>query len=206
MAGLLTALYAVVMMLVLIGTIVSIQEKGVCSPAAIFLLIVVCVFVIAGLFHPREILCLLHGALYFITIPSMYLLLNIYAFSNTHVVSWGTREIPKSIKKKPAGAATKEQHLGVFSAKKEDDETGWTLAAGDWLRITCCPRDTRTVADRKYDALMARFDNLEKAMGFQADQLDGAALDTADSVGSGYARNSFIQRQLSLLRQMSGGL
>ena len=206
MAGLLTALYAVVMMLVLIGTIIRIQEKGMCSPAAIFLLIVVCVFVISGLLHPREILCLLHGVLYFVTIPSMSLLLNVYAYSNTHVVSWGTREIPKTIKKKPVEAAAKEQHLGVFSAKKGDDETGLTLSVGDWLRIMCCPRDAQTVSDWKPDAPMARFDNMEKGVRFQADQPDGAAVDTANSFGSGSARTSFIQRQLSLHNKVSGGV
>ena len=196
MAGSLTALYAVVMMVVLIGTIIRIQEKGMCSPAAISLLIVVCVLVISGLLHPREILCLLHGVLYFVTIPSMSLLLIVYAYSNTHVVSWGTREIPKTIRKKPVEAA----------AKKGDDETGLTLSVGDWLRITCCPRDAQTVSDLKPDAPMARFDNMEKGVRFQADQPDGAAVDTANSFGSGSARTSFIQRQLSLHNKVSGGV
>ena len=39
--------------------------------------------------------CLPYGVIYFITIPSMYLLLVIYSIFNLNVVSWGTREVPK---------------------------------------------------------------------------------------------------------------
>ena len=35
----------------------------------------------------------MHGFLYFLSIPSMYMLLMIYALTNLHVVSWGTREV-----------------------------------------------------------------------------------------------------------------
>ena len=35
------------------------------------------------------------GTLYLLCIPSGYLLLVIYSLCNLHVVSWGTREVPK---------------------------------------------------------------------------------------------------------------
>ncbi len=35
----------------------------------------------------------MHGFLYFLSIPSMYMLLMIYALTNLNVVSWGTREV-----------------------------------------------------------------------------------------------------------------
>lgn len=49
---------------------------------------------LAGLMHPQEFLALLCGVIYYITIPSMYMLLMIYSVFNMNDVSWGTREAP----------------------------------------------------------------------------------------------------------------
>ncbi len=35
----------------------------------------------------------MHGMIYFLAIPSMYMLLMMYALTNLHIVSWGTREV-----------------------------------------------------------------------------------------------------------------
>lgn len=45
--------------------------------------------VIAGLLHPQEFWDLASGLLYFLTIPSGYLLLTIFMLTNMHNVSWG---------------------------------------------------------------------------------------------------------------------
>ena len=50
-------------------------------------------FLIAGILHPYEIGCLPYLVIYYITIPSMYLLLTIYSLFNLWNVSWGTREV-----------------------------------------------------------------------------------------------------------------
>ncbi len=42
--------------------------------------------------YVKEMLCLIHGFLYFLSIPSMYMLLTIYSLCNLNNVSWGTRE------------------------------------------------------------------------------------------------------------------
>lgn len=47
--------------------------------------------------HPQEATALFSGFIYYITIPSMYMLLMIYSVFNMNDVSWGTRE------KKPVG-------------------------------------------------------------------------------------------------------
>lgn len=60
-------------------------------------------FIVSAILHPQEFLDLLPGALYYITIPSGYLLLMIYSMVNMNIVSWGTRETVK----KPATAASK---------------------------------------------------------------------------------------------------
>lgn len=38
---------------------------------------------------------IIYGLMYFICIPSGYLLLTIYSLVNMHIVSWGTRESNK---------------------------------------------------------------------------------------------------------------
>ena len=47
------------------------------------------VMVIAGILHPQEFWDLASGLLYFLTIPSGYLLLTIFMLTNMHNVSWG---------------------------------------------------------------------------------------------------------------------
>ena len=62
------------------------------------------VFILSAILHPQEFLDLLPGLLYYITIPSGYLLLMIYSMVNMNIVSWGTRETTKQAKvEKPTG-------------------------------------------------------------------------------------------------------
>ena len=92
-AAVLTTIYAVVQMMVFVGIIIQIAEEGYCSPTALFFFYVAGTFILAALLHPQEFFCVIHGFLYFLSIPSMYMLLMIYAMTNLHVVSWGTREV-----------------------------------------------------------------------------------------------------------------
>lgn len=96
-AMILSAIYAMLMMAVLVGTIVNISEEGYFTPSAVFMYVLVGIFLIAGLFHPHELRDLFWGLLYFICIPAGYLFLTIYAICNLNNVSWGTRETQKAI-------------------------------------------------------------------------------------------------------------
>lgn len=78
---------------ILIGSLARMLNSPIISPSSLILLILVVVFVIAAIVHPREFKCLIPGVLYFITLPSAFILLNIYAVINLNNVSWGTREI-----------------------------------------------------------------------------------------------------------------
>ncbi|CAN8011727.1 unnamed protein product, partial [Ixodes pacificus] len=91
-AQILSAAYALLMTAVVVGIALQIQEDGMASPSSIFLVATVCSFLLAALFHPREFGCIIHGLLYFVLVPSMYLLLILYSIVNLNVVSWGTRE------------------------------------------------------------------------------------------------------------------
>lgn len=71
------------------------------------------------------------GLIYFITIPSMYLLLVVYSVFNLNVVSWGTREVPKKLT-----AEEKEQELAKAEEeakkppKKKSGIRGWFQKEG----------------------------------------------------------------------------
>ncbi|XP_059171416.1 chitin synthase chs-2-like [Physella acuta] len=91
-AAVLSAIYSLLMMAVIVGTAVQISEDTIISPNALFLIMMIAIFIVSASFHPQEFFCLLPGALYFLALPSGYVLLMIYAMCNLHVVSWGTRE------------------------------------------------------------------------------------------------------------------
>ncbi|XP_013405480.1 uncharacterized protein LOC106170231 [Lingula anatina] len=93
-AGILSALYALLMMAVIVGTVVTAVTDGFFNPSVVFLIGLSGVYLVSGLIHPKEFFCLIHGVLYFLCIPSGYLILVIYSLCNLNVVSWGTREGP----------------------------------------------------------------------------------------------------------------
>ena len=92
----LSAIYAVVMMLVVVALIVNSSYESIVSPNVAFLTAITVLFLVAALLHPRELLCLVPGLLYIFAIPFSSLFLIIYSIANMNVVSWGTREVPRA--------------------------------------------------------------------------------------------------------------
>ncbi|XP_037268092.2 chitin synthase chs-2 isoform X3 [Rhipicephalus microplus] len=90
-AEVLSAAYALLMAAVMVGTALQIQEDGITSPSSLFFVITAAVFVFAAMVHPQEFQCVVHGLLYIVLVPSMYLILALYSVINLNVVSWGTR-------------------------------------------------------------------------------------------------------------------
>ncbi|KAK0162509.1 hypothetical protein PV327_006282 [Microctonus hyperodae] len=91
-AAVISAYYGLVMIVVLVGIMIQIAEDGWVAPSTILFFVVASQIVIAGLLHPQEWSCLLCGIIYYVTVPSMYMLLIIYSIFNVHDVTWGTRE------------------------------------------------------------------------------------------------------------------
>ncbi|XP_050482557.1 chitin synthase chs-2-like isoform X1 [Bombus huntii] len=87
-----SVLYGVVMMIVLIGIVLQIAADGLLAPNALLFLIVIGQFVATGFLHPQELSCLPYAIIYYITVPSMYMLLIIFSIFNLHNITWGTRE------------------------------------------------------------------------------------------------------------------
>jgi len=52
----------------------------------------VALYIITAALHPQEFSLVIYGLLYFLCIPSGYLLLAIYSIVNMNNVTWGTRE------------------------------------------------------------------------------------------------------------------
>ncbi|KAL5005076.1 hypothetical protein ScPMuIL_018532 [Solemya velum] len=96
-AGLLSTVFTIVMVIVTVGTIMNIVDDHFYAPNVMFLEGLAVIFIIAGVWHPKEILCLPNGIIYFLTVPSTFVFLTIYYFCNLNNVTWGTREGPKKV-------------------------------------------------------------------------------------------------------------
>ena len=92
LARLLSIGYAFVMMAVLVGTAIQIVAEGVASPTSIYVLTLVTVFSSSALFHPMEFSNLIYGTVFFLMIPSTYVVMSLYSLINLNVINWGTRE------------------------------------------------------------------------------------------------------------------
>ncbi|KAL3836165.1 hypothetical protein ACJMK2_021607 [Sinanodonta woodiana] len=112
-AELFTGMYAFVMMIILVGSIESPFH-----PSVIFIAFITVVFAFAAFLHPKEWFNVVFGLLYFILVPSGYLLLVIYSLVNLNVISWGTREVPKKRTKRELEAENVEEERN----KKEKAE------------------------------------------------------------------------------------
>ncbi|XP_076671619.1 hyaluronan synthase-like protein kkv isoform X1 [Andrena cerasifolii] len=115
MALLLSTVYGLIMIAVIVGIAISIVQDGVLSPSAMFLMLLIGQMVITGLLHSVEILCLMHSVMYFVTVPSMYVLLIIYAVCNLNDITWGTREV----KAKKTAAELEQEKKEAEEAKRK---------------------------------------------------------------------------------------
>ncbi|CAF0778856.1 unnamed protein product [Didymodactylos carnosus] len=118
-AAFLSAVYAVIMMAVIVGTTIQIAEDSWTSPNAVFLMLLFSIFFIAACMHPQEFWCIVPGLLYFLCIPSGYLFLLIYSLCNLNIVSWGTREAPKQKKNQSKEEIEKARLQELTQAKKK---------------------------------------------------------------------------------------
>ncbi|CAL1603943.1 unnamed protein product [Knipowitschia caucasica] len=95
-AGIMSVFYAFLMtasFFSIIGDMV-VQETFL-TPTGIFLVSMAIMYLVTAILHPEEFGLIIYGLMYFICIPSGYLLLTIYSLVNMNNVSWGTRESSK---------------------------------------------------------------------------------------------------------------
>nr|KAH9640257.1 hypothetical protein HF086_013456 [Spodoptera exigua] len=120
LANLITCAYAMVMMIVIVGIVLQIVEDGWLAPSSMFTALIFGTFFITAVLHPQEIKCLLYLAVYYVTIPSMYMLLIIYSICNLNNVSWGTRE---TVQKKTAKEMEMEKKEAEEAKKKMENQS-----------------------------------------------------------------------------------
>ncbi|XP_036440672.1 chitin synthase chs-1-like, partial [Colossoma macropomum] len=92
-AAVMSILYAFLMtgtILSIIGDIV--KQQTFMTPSGLFLISMTLLYIITAALHPQEFSLVIYGVLYFLCIPSGYLLLSIYSIVNMNNVTWGTRE------------------------------------------------------------------------------------------------------------------
>ncbi|XP_061600519.1 chitin synthase 1 [Cololabis saira] len=106
-AGIMSVLYAFLMTASLFSIIGDMVIQGTfLTPTGLFLISMTCMYAVTAILHPEESGLIIYGLMYFICIPSGYLLLTIYSLVNMDNVSWGTRESNKG-----DGAAKKNKNI-----------------------------------------------------------------------------------------------
>ncbi|CAB1428603.1 unnamed protein product [Pleuronectes platessa] len=95
-AAIMSVFYAFLMTASLFSIIGDMVIQGTfLTPTGVFLVSMTIMYLVTALLHPEEFVMIVYGLMYFICIPSGYLLLTIYSLVNMHVVTWGTRETTK---------------------------------------------------------------------------------------------------------------
>ncbi|KAL6113224.1 uncharacterized protein ACO6RY_11557 [Pungitius sinensis] len=95
-AAIMSILYAFLMTASFFSIIGDMVVQGTfLTPTGLFLVSMAIMYAVTAILHPEEWGMIIYGLMYFICIPSGYLLLTIYSLVNMHIVSWGTRESSK---------------------------------------------------------------------------------------------------------------
>ncbi|XP_025156934.1 chitin synthase chs-2 isoform X3 [Harpegnathos saltator] len=114
-AAIFSTLYGIVMTAVIVALAINIVNDSLMSPTALFLFLVAVQLIFTAILHPYEVNCLLHGLLYYLAVPSMYMLLIIYSLCNLDNISWGTREV----KMKKSRAELEQEKREAEEAKRK---------------------------------------------------------------------------------------
>ena len=171
------------MVAVLVALALQIAQDGPLAPSSIFLVAVALSFIISALLHPLEFDCLIHGIVYYITIPSMYLLLIIYSLFNLNNVSWGTRENPaqaaeqkqqqQQVAASTAQAKPNKNRLGFLQdvipgldKAKNNSEGSMEFSCAGLFKLMCCvtekPKDeTPAILKKIHDEMTRQNKDLE---------------------------------------------
>ncbi|XP_044753771.1 chitin synthase chs-2-like isoform X2 [Coccinella septempunctata] len=159
-AGILSSIYGLIMMAVMIGVLLQIHDDGVLAPSSLFFFFMLSEFFVAAILHPKEFYCLKYGIIYYVTVPSMYMLLMIFSVFNMNNVSWGTRDIttvpeqvPQEEKKESATGEKKKEGFFAFLEDQKDkikEEGSLGIACSGLFNCLFC-----THPSEEYEKLIA---------------------------------------------------
>ena len=91
-AAMLGTYYSILMMIVVVGTIVRVVDGSWKTTAVLFLVIMALIFFLTAICHPFELSCVKPCFLFFLCIPTSYILIIIYSLTTMNQCTWGTRD------------------------------------------------------------------------------------------------------------------
>ncbi|KAL3268213.1 hypothetical protein HHI36_007337 [Cryptolaemus montrouzieri] len=172
-AGIISGMYGLIMTAVLVGVIMQIHDDGLLAPTSIFFFLLIMEFVVAAILHPKEYYCLKYGIIYYITVPSMYMLLMIYSVFNMNNVSWGTRDVtvapsdetkPEDQKENQATATNKKDEGWLSLLGKESRKEDGSLELSCLDLFTCLFCTHPSVEQEKLKAIQKALEQLNKKL------------------------------------------
>ncbi|KRY30196.1 ER degradation-enhancing alpha-mannosidase-like protein 1 [Trichinella spiralis] len=163
-AKVLSVLYAMVMSAVVVGTGIQLTTEGPSSPVSMYVLMLAGLFCMAAFLHPREFSNIFYGAVFFLMIPTTYVIMSLYALINLNVINWGTREAAANA----AGLENEPLYKKWFRKVKKDKkfekmDTGFspgTIATPSWIGR----RGRLKRADERFLMLMSQLDRIERSV------------------------------------------
>ncbi|KAI1883868.1 hypothetical protein AGOR_G00236460 [Albula goreensis] len=155
-AAVMSVLYAFLMTATILSVIGQmVEEQTFMTPSGLFFISMVLMYVVTAAFHPQEFPLIIFGLLYFLCIPSGYLLLAIYSMVNMNNVSWGTRETGGPLKSKPAGANLKNWKCNCpcwTDQEKADEDEIQNLLTASQMDLTA---ELTTLQDKRKEHLVS---------------------------------------------------
>nr|AYU70919.1 chitin synthase 2 [Cryptolestes ferrugineus] len=182
-AGIISAFYGLVMMAVFVGVMLQISQDGFLAPSSLFFFCMAGEFIIAAIIHPKEFNCLKYGVIYYVTVPSMYMLLVIYSVFNMNNVSWGTRDVtivpqPKDEEKEEDEEEAKKKReeeekkkntteykvLSFFGSDPNHDSGSLQFSCGGLFRCLFCTHEDTSKAAKSIEEIKTSLDFLKKKL------------------------------------------
>ncbi|KAJ8967543.1 hypothetical protein NQ314_002858 [Rhamnusium bicolor] len=179
-AGVISGIYGLIMMAVLIGVMMQIEDDGWLAPSSLFFFCIGLEFIITAIMHPQEFYCLKYGVIYYVTVPSMYMLLVIYSIFNMNNVSWGTREVTvvpkpqaqaqaqkgaKKEEKKPEAKEDKHKIYSFFGSNK-DNGGSFEFSCGGLFKILCCTLQQNGEENQMLKGIQASLVQLQQKLDY----------------------------------------
>ncbi|KAG5345608.1 CHS3 synthase, partial [Acromyrmex heyeri] len=184
-AEIISAIYGLVMIVVLVGIMLQIAEDGWLAPSSLLFFIVACQMTIAGLLHPQEATCLLCGVIYYITVPSMYMLLTVFSVFNVHNVTWGTRDSKKlnvapQDEQKSAAIGTISEFMIQQRNKQNKNEKGTLeFSLGNLFKCVCCVHSGISYEENRLNEINESVQQINKRLNL-LDRLHAVNIETND--------------------------
>ncbi|XP_046543810.1 chitin synthase chs-2-like [Haliotis rubra] len=191
-ASLVSIVYSLLMMVVLVGILQQVARSGFCSVSTVFLTGVAGIYVSSAFLHPQEFWCIIHGGLYFLSIPAMSVLMMIFSLGNLQNVSWGTREVKTAAPPLPTQQQQQQQKQNQASQDKRNMVQQWlgkisegvsgdsdyNFSFGNLFRCVCCPSNQGVKnEDLKFKAILQRLEELDERMT----EMTRSGVDSLDS-------------------------